>query len=321
MKDQFGREINYLRVSITDRCNLRCKYCMPSYVPGVPHEDILRYEELMRICRAAVSLGIDRFKITGGEPFVRKGTADFIAQLKAEPGVKNVTVTTNGTGLHDALPRLIQVGVDGVNVSLDAVDADKYSAITGAHNADQVISAIQECAASGICTKINCVLLETNADQVVPLAALAQELSVDVRFIELMPIGYGREFSGPSSDATLEQLRQVYPDLRFTDETRGNGPAVYYQSAKLLGRIGFIGANSHIFCGQCNRVRLTSIGFIKPCLCYEFGRDLRALLRGGATDLELATALAEAIFKKPSAHNFAQTESVTEHKRMNQIGG
>ncbi|MGI5849457.1 MAG: radical SAM protein [Christensenellales bacterium] len=133
MKDQFGREINYLRVSITDRCNLRCKYCMPSYVPGVPHEDILRYEELMRICRAAVSLGIDRFKITGGEPFVRKGTADFIAQLKAEPGVKNVTVTTNGTGLHDALPRLIQVGVDGVNVSLDAVDADKYSAITGAH--------------------------------------------------------------------------------------------------------------------------------------------------------------------------------------------
>ena len=321
MKDRLGREISYMRVSVTDRCDLRCKYCMPSGVPFIPHEDILRYEETLRICRAAVTLGIGRFKVTGGEPFVRKGAADFIAQLKAEPGVKCVTVTTNGTRLRDALPKLKQAGVNGVNISLDAMDAATYQAITGTDRVGEVLCAIRECAGSGIMTKVNCVLLESNTDQIIPLASLAQELPVDVRFIELMPIGCGRGLSGPTCDMALEQLSRVYPDLHYVDEKRGNGPAVYYRSAQLKGRIGFIGANSHQFCGACNRVRLTSTGFVKPCLCYDSGADLRALLRGGASDRELADALSKAIFEKPAAHCFTEADRITETKRMSQIGG
>lgn len=321
MKDLFGRDITYMRVSITDRCDLRCKYCMPSSVPDISHSSILRYEELLRICRAAVTLGINKFKVTGGEPFVRRGAADFIAALKTEPGVKCVTVTTNATHLRDNLPKLKQAGIDGTNISLDSLSAVKYQTITGSDCSNEVLAAVTESAKSGIQTKVNCVLLDCNTDQIVPLANLARTLPVDVRFIELMPIGYGRDLSGPDSDTALTQLRQIYPDLHYVDEKRGNGPAVYFKSKQLIGRIGFIGANSHQFCANCNRVRLTSTGFLKPCLCYDDGINLRRLIRKGADDHELTKALSEAIYVKPSAHCFAEADNITEHKKMSQIGG
>jgi len=320
MKDRFGRTIDYMRISITDRCNLRCTYCMPHAIPHLPHSDILRYEEILRVVRSTVGLGITRFKVTGGEPFARKGAADFIAALKAEPGVACVTVTTNGTHLAEALPRLLEAGIDGVNISLDAVDPERYRQITGSDRAEMVLHAIEQCAKSGIHTKVNSVLLEDNEDQIIPLAGLAQRMNVDVRFIELMPIGCGGEYSGPDAGAALNLLKEIYPGLAPVREVRGNGPAVYYADERLLGRIGFITARSRSFCAGCNRVRLTSTGLLKPCLCDGGTMDLRALLRGGATDEKITAALISAVWDKPAAHGIVGG-NVTERRRMNQIGG
>jgi cyclic pyranopterin phosphate synthase len=321
MIDRTGRDIDYMRVSITDRCDLRCKYCMPCPLHDVPHVDILRYEEMLRVCRAAMTLGINKFKVTGGEPFARKGAAEFIARLKAQPGVECVTVTTNGTMLSGVLPGLIRAGIDGINISIDAADAAIYKAITGFDHAGDVLAAVAQCAQSGIKTKVNCVMLDSNLSELVPLAALARDMSVDVRFIELMPLGYGQSLGGPDSDAVLERLKTAYPDLRPADEKRGNGPAVYYASDNLKGRIGFISANSHKFCASCNRIRLTSTGMLKPCLCYDAVADLRELLRNGASDEALAQAIAEAVYAKPSAHCFSDKVGMTEHRMMNEIGG
>jgi len=294
---------------------------MPHSIPNILHINVLRYEEILRICRAAVTIGIDRFKITGGEPFARKGATDFIARLKSEPGIKCVTVTTNGTLLKDELPKLKQAGIDGINISLDSADALKYQEITGADHGNKVIGIIMQCADIGIRTKVNCVLLDDNEDQILPLARLARDLPVDVRFIELMPIGYGRELSGPSSDKALELLKREWPDLHYVNEKRGNGPAEYFKSSRLKGRIGLIGANSHKFCDRCNRVRLTSAGMLKTCLCYDTTTDLLSLVRNGASEKELAQAMAEAIYGKPFSHCFTKTDKMTEYRMMNQIGG
>ena len=322
MKDRFGREIDYLRISITDRCDLRCIYCRADCeFPNLAHGDVLRYEEILRLCRIALGLGVSNFKLTGGEPFVRKGAADFAARLKSEPGVGSVTLTTNGTHLARELPRLKEAGIDGVNVSLDAVEPEVYASITGTDLADEVISAIGLCADSGIRTKVNCVMLRSNEGQLIQLTALARDRPVDLRFIELMPIGSGRGLEGPDCFEALERLERAYPDLRRSDEKRGNGPAVYYESSRLMGRIGLIGANSHKFCAACNRVRLSSTGQLKPCLCYEEAVDLRTPLRSGASDEELTAALAAAIYGKPSDHCFSESEKVTECRMMSQIGG
>ena len=189
MKDHFGRNINYLRLSITDRCNLRCKYCMPHGVEFTPHEQILTYEEFLRVARAAVHLGIPRFKITGGEPLVRKGVTDFIAALKRLPGVEEVTLTTNGVRLAELVPALKAAGVDGVNISLDAADPETFQAITGFDQLGNVLAGLDASLAAGLHTKINFVLLAGCEGRVLPVAKLAQSRPVDVRFIEVMPIG------------------------------------------------------------------------------------------------------------------------------------
>lgn len=323
MMDQLGRTIDYLRVSLTDRCNLRCRYCMPNGVELTTHGDMLTYEELLLVCQTAAALGITKFKITGGEPLVRKGCVDFMARLKAAKGVEQVTLTTNGILLPGVLDRLAELGIDGINVSLDTLDPALYQHITGFDGGavEQIGTTLARCAALGIPTKINAVLLPETLETLPQLAAVAQTLPVDVRFIELMPIGEGAGLAGPSTDRALELLRQAWPDLHPTAERRGNGPAAYYAAAALQGRIGLIGALSHTFCEGCNRVRLTSTGMLKPCLCYETGSDLRSLLRGGCSEEQLAQAMAQTIRTKPTAHCFQQQQNVTEHRAMYQIGG
>lgn len=323
MLDRLGRNIDYLRVSITDRCNLRCRYCMPQGAEFEPHEAILRYEEIVRICRAATALGIVKFKITGGEPLVRKGCAELVAAIKALPGAEQVTMTTNGLLLPDALDGLCAAGLDAVNISLDTLDDEKFRAITGfpGLGAEKTMSLLSRCCGKGLRTKINAVLLPDNRGELCELAAIAAELPVDVRFIELMPIGFGGSLERVDPDEALETLRRRWPDLRETDEKRGNGPAKYYASGALIGRIGFIDAVSHRFCESCNRVRLTSTGRLKPCLCYGDTTDLRALLRGGCGDGELEEALREGIFGKPAAHSFDAPGEITERHIMSQIGG
>lgn len=317
MTDQFGRNIDYLRISITDRCNLRCRYCMPEGVDLVEHRDLLRYEELLAVARAAVPLGITHFKVTGGEPLVRRGCLEFLKELKALPGVETVTLTTNGTLLAPLVKDLARLGIDGVNISLDTTDPVEYARITGTDCLAEVLRSIGACVEAGIATKLNCVLLVDCRDHLVPLAALARDRAIDVRFIEQMPIGAGGH--GLDGDTALEILRSQWPDLHPVEERRGFGPAVYYASGALRGRIGFISALSHKFCGNCNRVRLTSTGLLKPCLCYGEGTDLRGVLR--QTPEELSAALAEAVFRKPRAHCFGDPAAVTEQKRMNEIGG
>ena len=323
MRDALGREINYMRLSVTDRCNLRCRYCMPiEGVPPAAHCDILRYEALLRVVQAAVSLGIDRFKVTGGEPLVRRGIVDFIRSLKALPGVRQVTLTTNGLLLPPLLDGLLDAGLDAVNISLDTRDNAQYQAITrSSHTADEVLHAVRLCAGT-LPTKINAVLLPETAAQLIPLARLAEELPVDVRFIERMPLGVTDIGATESVHIeVIDRLRAVWPDLAPVQERRGNGPARYYASAKLHGCIGLIEAVSHAFCASCNRVRLTSTGLLKPCLCYETGTDLKPLLRGGADDAALRDAIEQAVRDKPAVHCFAERQAVTERKSMNQIGG
>ena len=322
MKDGYGREITYLRISLTDRCNLRCRYCMPNGIIPVEHRQILTYEEILRVAECAVSLGITRFKLTGGEPLVRRDCAELAARLKALPGVKQVTLTTNGILLPLHLDELAKAGLDGVNVSIDALCPERYAAITGWRGEiPDWEGLLLQCVEQGWNTKVNVVLQQENRTEWVSLAKLTERLPVDVRFIELMPLGYGGKCDSVGAEHALEELRKTWPDLRPVQEHRGNGPARYFAAQGLRGRIGLIDAVSHKFCANCNRVRLTSTGWLKPCLCYEEGTDLRALLRSGCDDRTLTAALAEAISRKPAAHCFEQRSQITEHKTMSQIGG
>lgn len=319
MRDQFERNIDYMRISITDRCNLRCQYCMPHGIQLTQHTDILQYEEFLQIAAAAVELGITKFKVTGGEPLVRLGCLDFIRRLKALPGVQQVTLTTNGILLAPLVPALKELGIDGVNVSLDTCDAAEFKAITGFDALDKVLAGIDASTAAGIKTKLNCVLLADSEPRLVPLAQFAQGRPLDVRFIEVMPIGEGAAARGVSREQALAVLQAAWPDLHPVDEYRGNGPARYYASAGLQGRIGMIDAVSHKFCAGCNRVRLTSTGQLKPCLCYSESADLRTLVRTRPD--ELPAALRRAIYDKPRAHCFDDAAAITEQKGMSQIGG
>lgn len=314
-----------MRISVTDRCNLRCRYCMPEPIDALGHGEILRYEEILRICRAASELGIRKFKVTGGEPLVRADCVSFIAALKRQSGTEQVTLTTNGLLLGKNLDALAAAGLDGINISLDSLNAERYTRISGhpegAELLKRIMQTVEDACAMGLRTKLNAVLLEETEEDAPEFAAIAEALPVDVRFIELMPIGFGTAMRRVSPDDILSALRKRWPDLAPTDERRGNGPAHYYKSDLLLGRIGFIDAVSHKFCADCNRVRLTSTGQLKPCLCYSDSADLRTLIRGGCTDDELREALKISIYNKPRAHCFDTGAAVTERHAMSQIGG
>lgn len=324
MKDQLGREINYMRVSITERCNLRCRYCIPQDVNDLEYEWILTYEEILKLCACAVKLGIRRFKITGGEPLVRKGCIDFMTKLKNLPGVEQVTITTNGTLLGKYLPALKELGIDGINVSLDTLDKEQFREITGSCGLEKVLSAIEEGVRMGIRMKVNCVpLKDWNEKELLSLAELAKNMPVDVRFIELMPIGYGREYAGLSAAEVEEIIRKKYPDSVPIEEKRGNGPARYLRIPGFLGCVGFIDAIHEKFCSTCNRVRLTSTGTMKTCLFYKNGIDFRAALRQGADEKQLLSMMEKTIWGKFEEHHFFDKEWQTEEeiKKMSQIGG
>lgn len=321
MTDGFGRNIHYLRLSITDRCNLRCRYCMPEEVPFLPHEDILRYEEMVRVCTAAARLGVDTVKVTGGEPLVRKGCAALVAALKAVPGIRRVTLTTNGVLLAAQLPGLLAAGLDGVNVSLDTLDRDAYRRLTGRDELSRALDGLEAALAAGVRTKVNAVpLAETGRQGLLELAALAEARPLDVRFIELMPLGHGTDLAPFGQEALLAALKERWPGLTPSAQRRGAGPARYWTAPELKGAIGFISAVSHEFCASCNRVRLTSEGFFKPCLCYGGGVDLRGPLRGGISDADLEELLRQAICSKPARHSFGAGR-VQDGRIMSQIGG
>lgn len=318
MYDQYNRKIDYLRISLTDRCNLHCRYCQPEISEHVPHNEILRYEELLRICRAALQLGIRKFKITGGEPLLRKGCSDFIASLKQLDGVEQVTLTTNGTLLAQQLPALVQAGVDSINVSLDTLNAAYYKELTGG-SLSSVLQSLRELQAAGIPFKLNCVpLAENGLTDIMQLLKLAHSYNAPLRFIELMPLDCNTNLHGLSGSEIRSQLEQAGLQLQPDAQRYGNGPASYWRIGGYKIPVGFIEPLHNKFCAVCNRVRLTSVGMLKPCLYSDAGMNLKRLLRDGGSDADLLQAMQEIIYAKPAGHSF---DVKAAHFNMSQIGG
>lgn len=323
LTDRFGRTISYMRISVTDRCNLRCRYCMPDGIERIPMSDLLTYEEIAFVCRQAADLGIGSFRITGGEPLVRKGCVRLVSMLKETPGVRRVTMTTNGVLLGEHLNGLLDAGLDAVNISLDTLDRGQYKAITGMDELDRVLASIRR-ATGKLPVRINCVICrEINDDAPGELATLARDLPVDVRFIELMPIGAAKGLETVPNASVLARIEEQYGKTTESPGGDGDGPAVYRRVDGFTGRIGFISAMHGKFCAACNRLRLTSVGELKPCLCYADTVPLREILRDGAADKEerIREKIREAVRLKPQAHCFERRENVTEEKEMVRIGG
>lgn len=324
MQDQYQRVIDYLRISVTDRCNLRCVYCMPEQEKPcfLPEEEILTDAEILRLLDLFAGVGISKVKFTGGEPLLRKGLPELISRVGQIPGIQKMTLTTNGMLLKEEMEKIYKAGITSVNISLDAVTRTSFMKITGLDYLEQVMEGIDKARQYPVNVKLNCVLAkELNQDQWISLAGLAKDAKMDVRFIEMMPLGAGKDYVGSVQDELLSLIEKQYGVVEEQSK-RGNGPAVYYKVKGFLGRIGFISAISHKFCSQCNRIRLTADGLLKPCLQYQALVNLKDMMRDGCTDEELGEQIKRTIYQKPREHQFGKKEIVgLEHKQMSEIGG
>lgn len=325
MRDQFGREICYLRLALTDRCNFRCRYCIGSgEVRWMEEGLLLTDEELVRVVSAAARLGIDRVKLTGGEPLLRPGLPELAARLRAIPGIRELTLTTNGFFLAGQAEALREAGIEQVNVSLDTLDREGFAALTGVDGLERCLAGIQAAAQAGFRrVKVNCVTGRGLAPgDPADLALLAREAPVWVRYIESMPLGNGAACQPVTRRELMEGLEARFGPLTPTGE-RGNGPAEYFTLPGFAGRIGFISPRTVPFCAGCNRIRVTPDGWVKPCLQYGPVLDLKPLLRGGADEAALAGALAACLYEKPRAHRFDRPEGPgkLEERNMSAIGG
>lgn len=330
MVDQHDRNINYLRVSVTDRCNLRCAYCMPTEgISCLSHQDLLTYEEIHRIIRVSSELGIRKVRITGGEPLVRRGIVAFIESLRTINELDDISITTNGILLEEFADKLFAAGVRRINISLDSLNAGKYRQITRIGDLQAVLRGIEKARQAGFSPiKINVVAMKGfNDDEILAFARLTFENPFQIRFIELMPLGNaGMESDGRflSNDfireqiATLGRLEQVKTPGNGTD-----GPADMYRLAGSKGKIGLISAISHNFCSSCNRLRLTSDGKLRNCLLSDDETDLREPLRSGCSDFALKDIIEGAIAKKPEKHKIAANGNSIKKcvKEMSTIGG
>ena len=317
---------------MTDRCNLRCGYCMPDGALLCSMDELLTFEEIARAAKAAASCGIRYVRVTGGEPLVRRSLPVLIRMLKDTPGIEKVTMTTNGTMLGAHLESLMEAGLDGVNVSLDTLDRIQYEQLTGADALEDVLTSIDAALEAHLPVKINAVSLAFPGEQekekkerIKALADLACGKGVDVRFIELMPVGCGKNYPGISHRELRGCLEEFRPDLTPDREPHGFGPAVYYRIPGAAGSIGLISALSGKFCDSCNRIRLTSKGILRPCLCYDEGEDLRAILRSDLPEKEidelLRQTVTDVIRSKPRSHCFENEQEAEQKNTMNEIGG
>lgn len=322
LSDSFQRPINYLRISVTDRCNLRCIYCMSADgVALLPHSEILRYEEVLSIARAAVSLGMTKLRITGGEPLVRSELAELVSMLSHIESVDDMALTTNGTLLPQHAARLRQAGLKRVNVSLDTLREERYRAISRRGSLDDALRGINAARDAGLDpVKVNMVVMRgINDDEVVDFARRTLRDGWHVRFIEPMPFATGNDPSFvPASEITerLLPLGQLEPCL----PGRGNGPAKYFRFPGASGTVGFITPLSDHFCFNCNRMRLTADGRLRPCLLSDFEVDLKGPLRRGATAQELEELIRQAVAAKPERHQLAEG-LLPSGRAMGQLGG
>lgn len=323
MIDACARQIDYIRISITDRCNLRCVYCMPDGgVEGFQHAEILSYEEILRLVRLMTRLGIRHVRVTGGEPMARRGCLDLVDALHRLPGIETISMTTNALLLEGRVRQARAAGLDALNVSLDTLDPQVYRRMTRGGDVAKALSVIDEALELGMRVKVNAVPVGgMNEEGLAELAALARDRDLCVRFIELMPVGCGAALTPVPTEAVMAKLTAAFGELRPDGKKHGFGPARYARPEGFVGSIGFISPLSHEFCDQCNRVRLTADGFLKLCLNHRAGVDLRQMLRSGADDEALLSAIREAIYHKPVRHGFQSDIDDREVRRMNEIGG
>ena len=319
MRDNYGRDINYLRISVTDRCNLRCIYCMPEKgIESLAHDDILRFEDTLKIVKIAASLGINKIRYTGGEPLVMKDIDKLIYETSKIQGIDDIAITTNGILLPDMAEDLKKAGLKRVNISLDTLNSDKFRSITRIGSLDKVMEGIYKCLALGLTpVKINTVLLRgINDTEFVDFLNLIREIPVEIRFIELMPIGEGVKMYEKSKMSFMELLA-VHPELTKI-QTEKSSTAELYKLEGAKGKIGFISPVSCKFCSDCNKIRLTSTGTIKPCLHSKEEINIRKYLND---EEKLTAVLKAAILNKPLEHHLKEESVSRSVKGMSQIGG
>jgi GTP 3',8-cyclase len=323
LRDQFGRSIEYLRISVTDRCNFRCVYCMPlEGLKWLPKADILSYEEITEIVRQLAPLGLRRLRITGGEPTIRPNLERLIASLRSVPGVEDIALSTNGVRLPDLATSLRAAGLDRVNISADSLRPERIASIARRNLGFDPVSAAAAAQVAGLDPiKMNVVVMRgINDDEVEDFARLTLEHPWHIRFIELMPVGELRELTADHivpSDELLARLERVASLAGDTGPARGNGPAAYYRFAGAPGTVGVITPMTHTYCGSCNRVRLTADGRLRTCLFGDHEVDLRTPLRDGAA---LEPYFRKALAEKPKEHELLQLK-IGGLRALSQVGG
>lgn len=323
--DTFARHLNYLRISVTDRCNLRCRYCMPrNLIPKLTHNDVLTYEEILRVVTIGTRLGITKVRVTGGEPLVRKGIIGFLETLGTVAGLGDISLTTNGVALEKHLYQLKAAGINRLNLSLDSLDRSKYEYVTGRDCFDQVWQGLLAAHAMGFePLKINVVALAgINDDELEKMAALSFEYPFHIRFIEHMPIGKSQiATTGRLLTPAIKRKIQALGELIPVQPETADGPAERFRIKGAIGEIGFISALSHHFCANCNRLRLTADGQLRPCLLSDRQVDLKNDLRGRASDDAIADRIISAVKLKQAQHGLTEQIAKKVTGQMSSIGG
>jgi cyclic pyranopterin phosphate synthase len=321
--DQYNRIIDYVRISVTDRCNLRCKYCVDGDFPFTPHEEILRYEEIIRFVKICSGLGVTKIRLTGGEPLTRKGMPFLLKEISSTEGISDVSLTTNGVLLGKKILELKEAGLKRVNISLDSLKRERFAEITRTDAYDEVLMSIEMAIYAGIHPiKINTVVIrDFNDDEILDFARLAKKWGLEVRFIEFMPFGDSGLWDSsrivPSREIE-ERIRAVYPLELLSNTTRG--PAKVYGIEGSEGRVGFISPISSHICSECNRIRLTSTGMIRPCLFSDTEYNVKELLRRNAGDDEIRAFVKDVVKVKPAnKHEMGQIRKC--QRNLRNIGG
>jgi len=326
LADAFRRPITYLRISVTDRCNLRCVYCMPEAgLPWIEKREILSYEEIERVVAAAASVGVRSIRLTGGEPLVRRDLPLLVAKLAAIPGIEDLALSTNGLLLPDLIGPLVAAGLNRVNVSLDTLRPDRFERIARRPGLDRVLAGIDAAIAAGLApVKVNCVVMRGyNDDELLDFAALTRERAVYVRFIEVMPVVENAAEQGNtyvSSDEILERVGTL-AELRPSEGPGGNGPARYFSFPGAPGAVGVISPLSHDYCERCNRVRLTADGRLRLCLFGDHEIDVRGPVRAGAGREEIAGIFRGGMLIKPERHHLELGKAGSRMRAFSEIGG
>ncbi|MBP2100355.1 GTP 3',8-cyclase MoaA [Enterococcus rivorum] len=323
MKDSFNREIDYVRLSVTDRCDLRCTYCMPaSGMCFLKKDELLDYDEIMFLIENLAQQGIKKVKITGGEPLTRRDTVELIDAIKKIKGIEKVTLTTNGIQLTKYANALKAAKLDGINLSIDTLDPEEFRVLTRVGEIQRVLDGLKAAIDAGLSNiKINTVAREELTEaEIEKITSFAKDYPIHIRFIELMPIGLGKGCPGKTQEEVMDILAKKYGDLIPYQGKLGNGPARYFSLPNFQGKIGFISALGHCFCDDCDRIRVTANGFLKTCLHMDEGCDLKQALQEKNKEL-LLKQIALAVQKKPEKHHFLEDQDQGDHRFMSQIGG